>query len=275
MPSPGRFTRRDWIRGAGSGLAAGALGSVLAPGAHAGERRLFPAYEPFRPGMVVIPAGNFLMGTQVGEIQALALAYGYHQSWMDGELPERVVHVSAFEIDKYPVTNRDYAEFCNATGYPVPRHWVTGAPDAEILDHPVTYVTQPDAVAYANWIGKRLPTEAEWEKAARGVQGQRFPWGDLFDLERCHWHQNPVTPGPGTAPVYAFRLGASPFGVHDMSGNVGEWCSNGPSSYTSYIKGGSWMSTEVINLRPAARNMTGLSTNPSRFVGFRCARDLP
>ena len=269
------FTRRDWIRGAGSGLAIGALGSALGRTAHAGERQIFRAYEPFRPGMVPIPAGNFLMGTPLAEIQALALAHGYHPSWFDGELPERLVYVPLFAIDKYPVTHRDFAEFCSATGYPPRPNWVLGVPPVELLDHPVNHVSQADALAYAAWIGKRLPTEAEWEKAARGVQGQRFPWGDLFEPDRCQWNSDPSSPGPGTARVDAHRRGRSPFGVYDMSGNVGEWCADGPSPWTSYIKGGAWTSSEVINLRPAARNMSGLSANPSRFVGFRCARDLP
>jgi formylglycine-generating enzyme required for sulfatase activity len=270
----GPLTRRDWIRGVGSGVAAGAIGSAFAGAARAGERGLFPAYESFRPGMIVIPAGNFLMGTPLWEIQALAIAHGYHQSWMDGELPEHTVFLPAYAIDKYPVTQRDFWEFCNATGYPPRANWVAGAPPVELLEHPVTHVSHADAVAYANWIGKRLPTEAEWEKAARGAQGQRFPWGDLFEADKCRWNSDPTSPGPGTARVDAHRLGASPFGVQDMSGNVGEWCADGPAPWTSYIKGGAWITTQVVNLRPAARNMSGLSGNPSKYVGFRCARDL-
>jgi formylglycine-generating enzyme required for sulfatase activity len=224
--------------------------------------------------MVAIPAGDFLMGTPLAEIQAWTAAYGYHQSWLDGELPQRQVYLPAYAIDQYPVTHRDYAEFCNATGYPARPNWPFGVPPPELLDHPVNHVTQADAIAYANWIGKRLPSEAEWEKAARGVQGLTFPWGDVFEPDRCQWNSDPSSIGLGTARVDAHRGGVSPFGVHDMVGNVGEWCCDGPSSYTAFIKGGAWTSSEILNLRPAARNMSGLAANPSRFVGFRCVRDF-
>ena len=249
-----RTTRREWIRSAGSGLAA----CALAPGS-----------------LVVVPAGPFLMGTTPQEVQALASAYGYHPSWMDGELPQRVVVLPAYAIQRFPVTHAEFAAFCAATGYPARPNWPGGAPPAQLLDHPVNYVNRADAQAYAAWKGLRLPSEAEWEKAARGVDGRAFPWGDTFDPFACQWNRDPASPGPGTAPVTAHPSGASPYGVEDLAGNLGEWCADGPSPVTAFIKGGAWISSEIVNLRAAARNMSGADNNPIKFYGFRCARSLP
>jgi formylglycine-generating enzyme required for sulfatase activity len=225
--------------------------------------------------MVVIPAGTFLMGTRPEEIAALASAHGHHPSWMDGELPQRLVFVAKFAIDMYPVTQRQFAIFCAATGYPPRSNWIGGMPPMQLLDHPVTHLNRSDARAYAGWLGKRLPTEEEWEKAARGVDGRMFPWGNVFDPNACHWNRDPLVPESGTAPVTAHPSGASPYGVQDMVGNAAEWCNDGHTPWTAFIKGGAWISREVVNLRPAARNMSGFANNPAKFYGFRCARNVP
>jgi formylglycine-generating enzyme required for sulfatase activity len=224
--------------------------------------------------MVVIPAGTFLMGTPSEEVQALASTYGYDPSWMDGEQPQRQVYLRSYAIQKYPVTNLEFARFCAATGYPPRSYWPGGTPPEALLSHPVTGVNRADALAYSDWIGLRLPTEAEWEKAARGADGRTFPWGDAFDPTACQWNSDPGSYGPGTAEVNAHPGGASPYGVFDMVGNVGECCADGPSPLTMFIKGGAWISREIINLRPAARNMSGADNNWAPFYGFRCARDL-
>lgn len=91
---------------------------------------------------IVIPAGEFVMGTSPEEAGRLAKQYGHHPSWLSGEQPRRVVYVPAFAIQKYPVTNREYAEFCKSTGYAPPLHWRGNAPPADLLDHPVTFVSQ-------------------------------------------------------------------------------------------------------------------------------------
>jgi formylglycine-generating enzyme required for sulfatase activity len=268
------ITRRDWIRSASSGLAACAIGASVPASTFSVDQRRRPG--PHGPNPIVgVPAGVFLMGTSAQRIQTLATDYGYDLSWFDGELPERQVYLPAFAIQKYPVTQAEYAAFCFATGYPIPFNWPTGAPPAELYDHPVNCVDRADAQAYAAWIGMRLPTDAEWEKAARGVDGRNFPWGDAFDPDACHWSSDPTVPESGTAPVTAHPRGVSPYGVEDMVGNVGEWCANGPGAVTAFIKGGSWNSSEVVNLRPAARNMSGLTDYPCRFYGFRCVRSLP
>jgi formylglycine-generating enzyme required for sulfatase activity len=232
--------------------------------------------------MVTIPSGVFLMGTQLEQVLELASQYGYHPSWMESEAPQREVNLPEFQIDRYPVTNKQYHQFCAETGYSFPEHWEQNGPGVGILDHPVVYVDKMDAMAYVKWAGKRLPTEAEWEKAARGTDGRLFPWGNEFNPEACCWNRSGMD-GVTTDPVDAHSEGASPYGVMDMAGNVMEWCSDGPEDapkrdnemkFTAFIKGGAWLSSEVIELRPAARGNAGAVNNKLEFIGFRCVEEV-
>ncbi len=234
------------------------------------------------PGMVLIPAGEFLMGTTHEQVQKLAAEYGYHPSWLDSESPQRSIDLPAYHIDRYPVTNKQYVEFCRETDYRFPDHWEETGPSEAWLVHPVCHINKEDATAYAEWAGKRLPTEAEWEKAARGTDGRLFPWGDEFDPEACCWNRT-GRDGITTDPVDAHPQGASPFGVMDMAGNVFEWCSDGPEDsplldravkYTAFIKGGAWITTEILDLRSAARGNTGAYMNRLAFYGFRCVKEV-
>jgi serine/threonine-protein kinase len=198
-------------------------------------------------------------------------------------------------MDRTPVTNAQFRTFLEVTGYRPDdegkarflSHWDRGRIPSGMERHPVVYVSWVDACAYAVWAGKRLPSEAEWEKAARGVDGRKYPWGA-------------AEPGPeranfggkrrGTVAVGLFPQGASPYGVHDLAGNVWEWCldvddppfyAEGPtrnpralrkSERSSYVmRGGSWM-YGPRSLRTTSRT----SFDPTyRFAGggFRCARD--
>jgi len=148
--------------------------------------------------MVRVPAGDFLYG----------------DSKEKRTLPE-------FWIDKTPVTNAEYAQFVQATNHNPPRHWKGKTPPKEIAEHPVMYVSWHDAVAYAEWAGKQLPTEEEWEKAARGTDGRAYPWGDETPTrELCNFNQNEQ----GTTPVGKYSpQGDSPYGCVDMAGNVWQW----------------------------------------------------
>ncbi|MXY84084.1 MAG: formylglycine-generating enzyme family protein, partial [Gemmatimonadetes bacterium] len=220
--------------------------------------------------IIFIPPAAFPMGTTQRYPTRLAAAYGYHISWFIGEVPQRSVDVDAFYIDKFPVTNAQYAEFADATGHPPPAFWPDGTLPTEKRNHPVTGVNQDDAWAYAKWAGKRLPTEAEWEKAGRGMNGLSFPWGNQFDPEVCCWGR-PSREGP--AAVGSYPEGASPYGVMDMVGNVAEWCTDGPGPGSAFIKGGCYLTKSIVNLRPAARNMSGFTNNRSMFYGFRCAKE--
>lgn len=145
------------------------------------------ASEAEEVDMKLIPAGPCLLGTADSVAQTLATAHGYHESWLDGETPEREIELAGYYIDRFPVTNAQYAEFCRSARYPPRSHWGGTTPPEALLNHPVVCVDRADAVAYATWIGKRLPLEAEGEKAARGPKGLLYPWGDTFDPDRCQW----------------------------------------------------------------------------------------
>ena len=155
---------------------------------------------------VLVPAGPFLMGTNLENANAT-------------DKPQHTVNLPAYRIDKYLVTNAQYARFIAATGHRPPLDWKDGKIPKGTLLHPVTMVNWFDAAAYAKWASKRLPTEAEWEKAARGTDGRRWPWGNKMDPARLNTYYN-----TGSATdVDAYPNGASPYGVFDMAGNVNEW----------------------------------------------------
>ena len=246
--------------------------------------------EAFEPQMVRIPAGEFLMGTPEEDVDALREKHGGDRRWWNAQTPQRKVHLSDYEIGKYPVTNFEYRAFVQDTGHQPPGHWEGDQYPEELGGHPVVYVTWHDAVAYCEWLsaktGKpyRLPTETEWEKAARGTDGRGFPWGDEWDASKC----NTTEGGPGnTTPVGQYSPnGDSPFGVAEMAGNVWEWCADWFQVYPGssfpheaygetyrVVRGGSWR-----NLRRNARCASRLWLNTRRrlnYVGFRCARGSP
>ena len=221
---------------------------------------------------VRIPAGSFVMGSGSGD---------------DDEKPMHSVTLSEYYIDKYEVTNRQYRRFCDSIGrgYPDDPKF-SGMPDYFITcpDHPVVNVSWNDAKAYCDWAGKRLPTEAEWEKAARGTDGRKYPWGNEEpDATRCNFGINVGH----TTEHGAYSNGASPYGCMDMAGNVWEWCNDwydsgyyskgvnsnpqGPSSGSSRVfRGGSWISN-ADRLRCAYRNRDEPAYRNDN-LGFRCAR---
>jgi formylglycine-generating enzyme required for sulfatase activity len=174
---------------------------------------------------VKIPASDFTMGSKRSlDIEA-----------HDDELPAHVLHVSDYFIMKYPVTNAQYYQFMQATGYRAPLFWKDGAYPTEKANHPVVGVALQDALAFCAWAGQvtglpvRLPTEPEWEKAARGPQIRVFPWGDEWKNGLCNIREEKIN---GTTPVDQFSpQGDSPYGIADMGGNVQEWCSSLFGSY--------------------------------------------
>jgi formylglycine-generating enzyme required for sulfatase activity len=232
-------------------------------------------YEEYRraaDGAVVvrIPAGEFLMGNKETERSPL----------------EHVVYVSDYLMDKTGVTWRQFEKFAAATGRRLPLHqpyW--GIHD----DHPVVYVTWEDAKGYCEWAGGRLPTEAEREKAARGTDGRKFPWGnedptpELAVFRRTWGHE--ATGAVGTHPA-----GASPYGLLDMGGNVWEWCSDWyaddsyregpnrdpkgpPMGIAHVVRGGSWDSRPTV-LSASCRSWGHRGYRDGDF-GFRCAMNFP
>lgn len=146
---------------------------------------------------VLIPAGPFLFGEDLEE----------H-------------YIAPFYMDRYPVTIRKYARYLEATGRRVPLNWEGGVPDPRLLDHPVTRVSFFDAMAFAAWQGRTLPTEEQWEKAARGTDGRTYPWGERFNLRNLN---SRASKRRSTTSVHRYHSGASPFGIFDMAGNVWEW----------------------------------------------------
>ena len=220
--------------------------------------------------MILVPRGIAVAGTSDGELERISASWHVHASWLAPERPRRKIAVGPFLIDRFPVTNADYIRFCRATGH-----------DWPLLDSvapsrlPATMVSAADAEAYAKWAGKRLPTETEWEFAARGTRGLIYPWGDRWAPGLCNNNAKNVPHGRGITPVDAYPRGASPFGVQDMAGNVCEWTSTSYGSpATRVVKSGFWRQHEPYRFRAACRLMSQLGGNRQDYLGFRCARDV-
>jgi formylglycine-generating enzyme required for sulfatase activity len=229
--------------------------------------------------MVLVAGGAAVMGTGEGD---------------PSHSPEHMVEVAEFYIDRWPVTNSEYKKFLDDTGHPVPNYQVswcdtegynwdpeTGMYPEGKEDHPVVLVTWEEAMAYAAWVGKRLPTEAEWERAARGLHGRRYPWGNDFDHNYCNCKEAGVK---GTSPIgYFSPNGDTPEGVIDLVGNVWEWVNtlfrpypydpdDGRESRNAagfrVLRGASW-----VNDANVAHAMARLDGDFQFYnnVGFRCA----
>jgi len=171
--------------------------------------------------MVLVPAGEFIMGTNRTDPENTHLKIGTVKHLYKDQRPERKVHLDAFYIDQYEVTNLEYKKFIDATQFPeLPGHWEDGTYPEGQKDLPVTNVTWREALTYALWAGKRLPTEAQWEKAARGTEGRLFPWGDEYQKG---WANVGVDGAKALTPGGSFPKDLSSFHVFDMAGNVMEW----------------------------------------------------
>ncbi len=235
-------------------------------------------------GMILVPAGEFTMGTD--NIQTLA-----------DQRPARKVRLDEFYIDIHEVTNAEFEEFILADGYNKREYWTQAGwefiqkerfyyiyPSKKTYRiqtplgfrennvstapaHPVIGVSWYEASAYAKWAGKRLPTEAEWEKAARGTDARIYPWGNAFDFSKLNYfpHQTKLM------PVGSFPTGASPFDVLDMAGNVAEWCADGKDEKKA-VRGGGWNATRLL-LRCTHRAVEP-PTYRHYTLGFRCAKSV-
>jgi formylglycine-generating enzyme required for sulfatase activity len=194
-------------------------------------------------------------GKEMVRIPEGALLYGDKKKEL--ELPE-------FWIDRTPVTNAEYARFVAATGHEPPHHWGGKTPPKKIADHPVVHISWHDAVAYAKWAGKRLPTEQEWEKAARGTDGREYPWGDPEPTpELANFGEG------GTTLVGKYSpQGDSPYGCVDMAGNVWEWTASDYGGGRKVLRGGAWYDG-WHGVRAAGRSR-GTPDGHDDGVGFRC-----
>ncbi len=262
--------------------------SACTQGASAAGPTTSGSARPTTPALAAVPAGAFVIGSDAAEREAAyqmdEAAYGHSRTrewkWYENEPARRSVALDDYFITRTPITNAQYAAFVQATGHPAPdvdpaawkgyrlkhpyqrtrRHaWTGAAPPAGREDHPVVLVAHADARAYAAWLTEvkgrrwRLPSEAEWEKAARGTDGRRFPWGEAWDPARLNSHDR----GPfDTVPVGRFRNGASPFGLLDAAGQVFEWTAtpSGSDGRRFIVKGGSWDDSGCGICRPAARH---------------------
>ncbi|HSG05169.1 MAG TPA: SUMF1/EgtB/PvdO family nonheme iron enzyme, partial [Nitrospiria bacterium] len=160
-------------------------------------------------GMVLIPEGSFRMGTNELELEEEALGFGISKPWVLDASPEHTVFLPSFYMDKYEVTNAEYLLYISETGFPLPANWGGKVPKTDLWPFPVSYVTWDEALNFCRWAGKRLPTEAEWEKAARGTEGWLYPWGFIYDSRRANMGGERARP----TPVGTFPRGESPFGV--------------------------------------------------------------
>jgi len=251
-------------------------------------------------GMVYVPEGRFLMGSTLSDIEALIRTHGLlppGSTQQDillhaevygllNETPQSVASTGAFYIDKTEVTNEQYQKFVDETGRDAPSHWVGGAyPDGQ-GGLPVANVSFADAEAYAKWAGKRLPTEAEWEKACRGVDARTFPWGGAFNERNCR-HMLPAAAGPvavGSYPTYG-----SPYGCLDMIGNVQEWTASWLAPYADtlmsaapplnslkVVRGGAWYQQEIVPIPTRCSSRYGVDPGVADMAtGFRCVQDVP
>jgi formylglycine-generating enzyme len=291
------------------------VAAVLTALASPGEVRAAPPphVSPSHPDMVLVAGGAFLLGSTQAEIDAARSSYGGSPDLYQPEFPQRRLELPAFWIDRTEVTNARYHAFVAATGRAVPSEdavwaapyvWRAGRPPAGLEQHPVTLVTFDDAKAYCAWRGLTLPTEEQWEKAARGVSGGAYPWGEnyasgrvagadrrsavpLDRIERWTKWWSTTYRGRlrgkrvGTFPVGRFPGGASPWGALDMAGNVFEWVDalfepypGSPYTHPEFgqgyrvVRGGDWYLDRIWH-RSAAR----LRAPPDHRVptiGFRC-----
>jgi iron(II)-dependent oxidoreductase len=254
----------------------------------AAERAKLPAHDE----MVKIPAGTFLMGS---DKKVDRNAY-------QPEFPQRRVYLDAYEIDKYEVTTVQFLKFVLATDRKPLIDWQYegGNFQETMANHPVMHVSWFDADAYCRWAGKRLPTSAEWEKAARGEDGRVYPWGnEPAGLSRANFGRTglsgPVRDRPERLLLYPpiisvdkYDNGVSPYGVFQLAGNVAEWTADwydphyyktapdrnpkGPEKGTQRaFRGGGWIDS-TPSVRPAQRNGTDPNTKMN-WLGFRCTRD--
>ena len=255
------------------------------------------------PEGIEIEAGVFVFGSDRAEREAAyvldELAYQHRvtreKGWYEKEWDRHEVELDGYFISRCLITNRQYQAFLQDTGHRLPDvdpatwksyrlihpyertrrfSWTDGLPPGR-QDHPVVLISRADAESYARWLSEhtdhtwRLPSEREWEKAARGVDGRRFPWGDEFLADRLNSHDR----GPfDTVPVGGYPAGASPFGLMDAAGQVFEWTSGNKGEHRAIVKGGSWDDKGCGVCRPAARHSRPRDLKHI-LIGFRLIRE--
>jgi formylglycine-generating enzyme required for sulfatase activity len=221
--------------------------------------------------MLMIPAGRLRMGTNT--------------PGREDENPEHLVSVKAYYIDKYEVTNLQYKEFVQVTGHRSPSHWRNNTfPDARLADHPVVNVSWDDAKTYCDWVCKRLPSEAEWERAALDDGRNEYSWRGSSNADNANFDN----PDGKTTPVDRYPNGKSGLGAWDMCGNVSEWVADwydskyyqtspesdpkGPDGGHQKCHRGGGYHENRMGVRAKSRHMA-MSSVSNDYIGFRCALD--
>jgi len=255
------------------------------------EKDLFPAVkvaEKDQKEMVLIPSGEFIMGTDMVDTEGTHKKIGAVKPLFLDQHPEIKLFLGSFYMDRYEVTNEEYQKFLKATQFTdLPAHWVEGEYPADQGLHPITQVTWWEAWSYCIWAGKQLPTEAQWEKSARGAEGLPYPWGKEFVKGKANLG---IDGDRKTAAVTAYPEDVSPFKIYGMSGNVMEWTQDWYLPYPGNPKPDARFGKELKVLRgngfqkaghyflPAYRfAFTRTEANPNDFfenVGFRCASEI-
>jgi len=258
--------------------------STVGTGTKIGDVRVNPKDGA---AMVWVPKGEFLMGISDAQIAGVLSVENTSLTRTDlsTEQPQRKVYLDGYWIYKYEVTVAQYKKFCSDTKRRMPK-----APSwGWVHNHPMCNVTWKDAADYAKWAGVSLPTEAQWEKAARGKDGRMYPWGNKWEeSSKCNWGYG----GPyKTQPVGSYPAGASPYGCMDMAGNVGEMCADwfdedyyriapsrnprGPAKGNARVlRGGSWFSHREHYLLSCVIRYPFALTRCGADFGFRCAKSL-
>jgi iron(II)-dependent oxidoreductase len=258
------------------------LGSVLSPLETKGEVSKAPETEK-EQAMVLIPDGTFTMGSTAKDIDwVVAEFHSESREWYQDETPAQKVYLKSYFIDKREVSLSEYLYFVKSSGTSLPRYIENERFNGK--NKPVMGIGWQEAVNYCKWAGKRLPTEEEWEKAARGKDARTYPWGNEANntLANVRGMQDNYR---YTAPVGDFPEGSSSYGALDMAGNVWEWTSDWYKPYKGnkhdndlygekfkVIRGGSWSSN--MDLSRAAVRGKAAPDQRQNFIGFRCAKNL-
>ncbi|WP_219505274.1 SUMF1/EgtB/PvdO family nonheme iron enzyme [Nonomuraea ceibae] len=227
------------------------------------------------------PAPSAVEASVAAPVAGATLLLGGHQVRhpIDGKLmtlvaegvflygPEdQPVYLPGYYIDVYPTTNGDYARFVAATAHRRPQHWSReGGPPPHLIDHPVVFVTWRDAAAYAEWAAKVLPSSHQWEKAARGLRGDTYPWGSQLTPAKCNVRESGLRQ---TTPVDRYHSGVSPYGVYDMCGNTWEWLSTESEPGRHELKGSAFTSP-FSRATPSTFNDAAVDMLDDD-TGFRC-----
>jgi toxoflavin biosynthesis protein ToxD len=232
------------------------------------------ALNALLPEFALVPERTFLMGSPAAVLSDLARRYGGTRESYREETPQHEIHLPAFQLARTPTTNALYAAYVAAIDADPPSHWHHRAPPAALADHPVVNVRWEEAQGFCAWLRAvsgqpyRLPSEAEWEHAARGVDGRTFPWGEAFDPALANTREAGVG---ATTPVGVYPAGAGPYGHLDLSGNVWEWTASRDGLYPYIPDNG-----REDALAPGRRILRGgCYANPHGFARCACRFRLP